>query len=112
LRKTRNSPFDDFADGIFFGDVVPRVGFCVFERERNFSSVGVDFYDGCCNFVADRQNIRGLANAFPRKLGYVNQAVNAASQVDERAEIRKAAYLAFYPCAHLQLRKHFLALLL
>src|ERR1051326_4549935 len=74
-------------DGILVCDRVPRVGHDLLHSERNALALGVEFEDHDLNVVPYLHHLGGMADAAPRHVTDMEDAVDAA-EIDERAVAR------------------------
>src|SRR6185437_4768531 len=77
---------DAAAHRVLVGDVLPGAGRLLLEAQGDLLFLAVDVQDLHLDFLVDRDQLRGVADAAPTHVGDVQQPVDAA-QVDERAEL-------------------------
>ena len=90
------------ADRVLLLDVLPRIRLQLLQAERDALAVPVDVEHLDLQLVADRHHLGRVADAAPRHVRDVQQAVDAA-QVDERAEVGDVLDHALADLADLQL---------
>ncbi len=86
FRDIGDAAFEGGTDRIFRGNAFPRIGHELFHAERDALGFLVDLDDLDFDRLADFHHFGRVANAAPRHVGDVQQAVNAA-EINERTVI-------------------------
>ncbi len=77
---------DDGSDRVGLDELNPRILGGLLETERDALTLQVDVENLDLDLVADLDDLGGMVDVVPGKLGDVHQAIDAA-QIDERAEV-------------------------
>ena len=81
---------DALAGQVTLRSGLPLLGLKLLEAQRNLLGFGVDFEDADLQLLAHGQHVFGLADAAPRNVADVEQAVDSA-KVNKRAVAHEAA---------------------
>src|SRR5262245_51621893 len=96
LGEVTNLALNSGPDGVFVGQVVPRIALDLLQAERDAARRRIDAKHHGFNVVADVQNLRRVLDALaPRHLGDVDQPLDARLELDERAVIGETDDFSF-----------------
>src|ERR1035437_9238017 len=91
LRYAGDGAADALTDLITAGRGLPGLGLKLLEAERNLFRFRIDFEDADLHLLADGQHVIGFANAVPRDVTDVQEAIDSP-KVNECAVGHHAAY--------------------
>src|SRR5271156_5274656 len=100
LRRPQNLAVDYIADAMLREEGIPDIRLELFDAQRQTAVLGLNAQNHGLDLFALLEPFRGMLHALgPAQIAYVNQAVDAVLDLDERTEIRQVAHAALDLCS-------------